>query len=232
MRARAVETYEKTGFEYLSILEPFLTDKLAPIAVGNESLEEFSTEGTVVASYQQHVGNPINTALMMTVGKFDFEYKVKYEFGTKNDDNYVDVIFSLKAPGTEEEEIFAIVELKNRGIILDSLENFQSSTIESEADLPQKTLLRSSAKNLANQATRYAYNLKCPHVALFDWDNLILLDFIQLQDALKNKKSDSPYAGEIVDATHVSDPKRITNALFGFVLQGLEAKLDALQVKL
>ena len=199
---------------------------MAPAVPGIEDLDEKSeeNEGTVVAFYQQHVGNPINIALKAVVAETDVTIKVRYEYPTKGKNSFVDVIFFLSAPGIPEQAV-ALIELKRRGIILNALRSFDITALESEP-------LQANAKNVAKQATQYASRLSCRRVAIFDWDFLLLLDFTELPRVLEERsrskdkrKKQALFAGRSVDMSTIDEPKRMTLALLGFILEGVEEKL-------
>ncbi|EFQ90261.1 hypothetical protein PTT_13124 [Pyrenophora teres f. teres 0-1] len=120
----------------------------------------------------------------------------------------LDLVFvTTKEHDKGEEQKIAVIEFKRRGLI--NPEQFKDAILTGDpsqqeinkklAKAGTKTLLKENAEVFCKQTSAYAYMSACKHVALSNWDHLVLFEFA----SLNSKGKDDYSAGDTANISWV-----------------------------
>lgn len=151
-----------------------------------------------------------------------------------------DLIFKTTAGHLNPGKTIAMIEYKRRGLI--RYDDFMEVIVSDDA-LPaeinkvkidsqnRSRSLKTNGMSYSKQVCRYAQTSKCKHVALFNWQHLVLFDFHRLNsgtDKANRNKGESFTAGDEAKMSWVyergaregvMEPGSIRKALLGWLLQ-------------
>ena len=130
----------------------------------------------------------VERSVVLNIPLHDFDFsKLPEETKPPTDKSTVryDLILETVPPQGQNAETLAILEYKGAGLI--RYEDYESAILnadEAEAEVQRqleaadqrevKTRLRGNGATFSQQGDKYAQNQRCSHVAIFNWDNLLL----------------------------------------------------------
>lgn len=190
---------------------------------GKEDAFYHQHEGDVVRAAAIYLIHPVNQALS-THPNIMSTYKCLSEAATnriRSDITY----YKFTQQGTRP---CAVVEFKKRGVIIENefraAAKVQQPPTAQQADafiqqamqarLEENTFFQGNSRILLKQASSYALEHNIKHVALFNWDFLVLIRFSQLDKA-------NDFAGKYVETTVIglNDSANMRKALLGFLVE-------------
>lgn len=206
------------------------------------------SEGDVVRSASLYLIHPVNQALCAfreTTGGLTCQSE--WENEDPNVANRADITFLLTSQDPRlNRRPFAAIELKHRGFIFP--DEFRSAYFKADVDERKEKQrctkaienARSTTSGTAfkgnsfwgiKQAAAYAIGLNVKHVALFDWDYLVLITFPDLVVYYdEHGRHDGSHAGDKCRITMISQArgsKVMRVALLGFLLEAFETTYNA-----
>jgi len=126
-----------------------------------------------------------------------------------------DLVFKSTARHPNPGKTIAVIEYKRRelirpnyfqdAIIPDSSTPAQINKLKKQStDMGVEGLLKSNGLSYCKQVCRYAQISKCKHVALFNWQHLLLFDFHQLSASMNGSFKDKPNTFAAGDEAKIS----------------------------
>jgi hypothetical protein len=116
------------------------------------------------------------------------EYKDESQENPSTEDLRYDLVFQTTSVNNIGCKTIAVIEFKKtqqiryRDFSPALFSAIKNPIGEAPARKNRKKVLRSNAVSYTKQICKYARNSNCRHVALFNWDHLLLYDFYRLQD--------------------------------------------------
>ncbi|KAI0189875.1 hypothetical protein F4808DRAFT_465807 [Astrocystis sublimbata] len=223
--------YRSRGIQYLRKVgrTSTLDEECVPL---REGAMRHSSEGDVVRAAALYLLHPINQALA-AIPDFRDTIRCLSERVSSLGNTRCDISFvHLNMDGNGNDlRCFAVLEIKRRGVIIDSQFNNAMRTVDSQkalnkhardAELKGGTLFKSSSEMLIKQAAAYAISNRTRYVALFDWDRLVLIRFLKLDPRFDFETLKVNGVGDYCEITTLkyegqSQDMRIT--LLGFLVE-------------
>ncbi|KAI4926260.1 hypothetical protein J4E85_006552 [Alternaria conjuncta] len=126
-----------------------------------------------------------------------------------------DLVFKSTTQHPNPGKTIAVIEYKRRelirhndfqdAIIPDSSTPAQINKLKKQSlDMGDQGLLKSNALSYCKQVSRYAQISKCKHVALFNWQHLLLFDFHQLSASMNGSFKNKPNTFAAGDEAKIS----------------------------
>lgn len=203
---------------------------------------EIKNEQGVVAGAMAYTICPIVAALRLRYkGRFKVRMEATHKENYMNDDDEedtesavrTDLLFCTVATEMMDSTVIAVIEYKRRKVIRykDYEKAFlppktsRSEAAQNTAGM-QKTALLGNAVHQSKQLCTYAARTKCRHVALFNWEHLLIFDFYLLEKGVLKT------AGKHANLTWVTEDESMSGkyeeqvpvrkALLGWLLMAFE----------
>lgn len=161
---------------------------------------------------------------------------------TKSSTVRYDLIIKTVPRGNEESQTIAVIEYKKRGLI--RYAGFEDAMLPSDAipadfDKKKKAAAKANSETclayngaiFTSQARKYATQASCSHVAILNWDHLLLYNFPLYDD--KNDVSATKMKTMLTWVTECETRKQgdievgyIRKTLLGWLLKAFEAHMD------
>jgi hypothetical protein len=198
------------------------------------------TEADVVTAYNLYITHPVMEVLCtLYPNKFTVSSECTESSSNPTTRVRLDMVFKT---GSAQPKTIAIIEFKRRGqirrvdwepAILPSIKATPSAIAELKrktslvrvpADM--RTLLKANATWFVKQVTAYAMQTTCPHVALFDWDHMVLFQFKDCDPASgqPGDKVNMVWVNEKMTNTEELSETKIRMALLGWLIEAFKSK--------
>jgi hypothetical protein len=150
-----------------------------------------------------------------------------------------DISYYKNVPNSNVMRAFAVVEFKKRGVIVSQefrtaqrlthvpSQNEINAIVHSAQQYIQSTppgdasFFAGNSRTLIKQAASYAIRHRTRYVALFDWDTLVLADFVMMNPALSTHTLSQNGVGDYCETTIIrsNQSHNMRAALLGFLWQ-------------
>jgi hypothetical protein len=164
--------------------------------------------------------------------------KMKPKTKSKDDVNLrYDLVFRTRPTGATKGKTLAVIEFKKSGqIVYDNFEPVLVTESSNDHDdrIAEGVDMATNALAYTKQVCMYARTRDCPHVALFNWEHLLLYNFHELAEAGTRTKDTSGRKAKLIWVCEDGDTDgtfmnhcHIRKALLGWLLNAFAAHVPA-----